>query len=211
MKKSLFLFAAIALMACSCNNENNNDATTTTDKETTAIMNTTMNDLLTRRSVRSYTDEMPPREVIEEICEAGTYAPTGMNRQSPIIIAVTNREVRDQLSRLNAAVMGNDSDPFYGAPVVLVVLADSTTAMTWREDGSLVMGNLMNAAHAKGLGSCWIHRAKEVFETEEGQAILKNLGIDGNLVGIGNCILGYTNGDYPEARPRKENYVYWIE
>ncbi|MCQ2305560.1 MAG: nitroreductase [Bacteroidales bacterium] len=174
-------------------------------------MNTTMDDLLTRRSVRSYTEEMPPREVIEEICQAGTYAPTGMNRQSPIIIAVTNREMRDQLSRLNAAVMGSDSDPFYGAPVVLVVLADSTAAMTWKEDGSLVMGNLLNAAHAKGLGSCWIHRAKEVFETEEGKAILANLGIEGNFVGIGNCILGYTNGDEPEARPRKENYVYWIE
>ena len=174
-------------------------------------MNNTMNDLLTRRSVRSYTDEMPPREVIEEICKAGTFAPTGMNRQSPIIIAVTNREVRDQLSRLNAAVMGGDNDPFYGAPVVLVVLADSTAAMTWHEDGSLVMGNLLNAAHAQGLGSCWIHRAKEVFETEEGKAILKGLGIEGNYVGIGNCILGYIDGDYPEARPRKENYVYWIE
>lgn len=211
MKKSLFLIAAIALMTCSCDNKSNNVETTETNNETQTVMNTTMNDLLTRRSVRSYTDEIPPREVIEEICKAGTYAPTGMNRQSPIIIAVTNREVRDQLSRLNAAVMGGDNDPFYGAPVVLVVLADRSAAMTWHEDGSLVMGNLMNAAHAKGLGSCWIHRAKEVFETEEGQAILKSLGIEGDFVGIGNCILGYVDGDYPEARPRKENYVYWIE
>ncbi|MBR3698257.1 MAG: nitroreductase [Bacteroidales bacterium] len=177
-------------------------------------MNTTMNDLLTRRSVRSYTDEVPPMEVIEEICKAGTYAPTGMNRQAPIIIAVTNREVRDRLSKLNASVFGpdNDSDPFYGAPVVLVVLADTTAAPTWKEDGSLVMGNLLNACHAKGLGSCWIHRAKEVFEMEEGKAILRDLGIDDTkYVGIGNCILGYTAGDYPEARPRKENYVYWIK
>lgn len=200
--------AIIALPSC-CNKAEETEATET--NTTPITMNTTMEDLLTRRSVRSYTEEMPPREVIEEICKAGTYAPTGMNRQSPIIIAVTNREVRDQLSRLNAAVMGSDSDPFYGAPVVLVVLADSTAAMTWKEDGSLVMGNLLNAAHAKGLGSCWIHRAKEVFETEEGKAILANLGIEGNFVGIGNCILGYTNGDEPEARPRKENYVYWIE
>ena len=114
-----------------------------------------------------------------------------MNRQAPIIIAVTNREVRDRLSKLNAAVFGpdNDMDPFYGAPVVLVVLADTTAAMTWKEDGSLVMGNLLNAAHAKGLGSCWIHRAKEVFATEEGKAILRDLGIDDTkYVGIGNCI-----------------------
>lgn len=172
-----------------------------------------MENLLTRRSVRQYTAEIPPKEVIEEICKAGTYAPTGMNKQSPIIIAVTNRELRDSLSRMNARVMGNDSiDPFYGAPVVLVVLADKDTSHTYLEDGSLVMGNLMNAAHAKGLGSCWIHRAKEVFETEEGKAILTDLGIDADkYVGIGNCILGYVNGDYPEARPRKENYVYWIE
>ena len=197
--------AIIALPSC-CNKTEETEANTTP-----ITMNTTMDDLLTRRSVRSYTEEMPPHEVIEEICKAGTYAPTGMNRQSPIIIAVTNREVRDQLSRLNAAVMGGDGDPFYGAPVVLVVLADSTAAMTWKEDGSLVMGNLLNAAHAKGLGSCWIHRAKEVFETEEGKTILANLGVEGNFVGIGNCILGYTNGDEPEARPRKENYVYWIE
>ena len=177
-------------------------------------MNTTMQDLLTRRSVRSYTDEVPPRELIEEICKAGTYAPTGMNKQAPIIVAVTNCEVRDRLSQLNAAVFGPDfdSDPFYGAPVVLVVLADSSAARTWLEDGSLVMGNLLNAAHAKGLGSCWIHRAKEVFETEEGKAILTELGIDAEkYVGIGNCILGYVKGDYPEAKPRKENYVYWIE
>ena len=210
MKKSIFVIATLVLLVCSCCNSKQDNENTTT--ETT--MNTTMQDLLTRRSVRSYTDEVPPREVIEEICQAGTYAPTGMNRQAPIIVAVTNREVRDRLSQLNAGVFGkdNDMDPFYGAPVVLVVLADTTAAFTWKEDGSLVMGNLLNAAHAKGLGSCWIHRAKEVFETEEGKAILTELGIDANkYVGIGNCILGYVKGDYPEAKPRKENYVYWIE
>ena len=173
--------------------------------------NIAMENLLTRRSVRQYTAEVPPMEVIEEICKAGTYAPTGMNRQSPIIIAVTNKELRDSLSRMNARVMGNDSiDPFYGAPVVLVVLADKNVH-TCVEDGSLVMGNLMNAAHAKGLGSCWIHRAKEVFETEEGKQILKDLGIEGDYVGVGNCILGYTDGEYPEAKPRKENWVYWVK
>ena len=173
--------------------------------------NIAMENLLTRRSVRQYTAEVPPMEVIEEICKAGTYAPTGMNRQSPIIIAVTNKELRDSLSRMNARVMGNDSiDPFYGAPVVLVVLADKNVH-TYVEDGSLVMGNLMNAAHAKGLGSCWIHRAREVFETEEGKQILKDLGIEGDYVGVGNCILGYTDGEYPEAKPRKENWVYWVK
>ena len=198
------IITALALIMTSCCGEK---------QQSTETMNTTMEDLLTRRSIRSYTDEMPPMEVIEEICKAGTYAPTGMNKQSPIIIAVTNREVRDKLSKLNAGVFGkdNDIDPFYGAPVVLVVLADRSASFTWMEDGSLVMGNLLNAAHAKGLGSCWIHRAKEVFETEEGKAILAELGIEGDYVGIGNCILGYVKGDYPEARPRKENYVYWIK
>ena len=215
MKRLCFIFAlAVFAAVSSCGNKTTESSDNQSNLETTneTTMNTTMQDLLTRRSIRSYTDQIPPKEVIEEICEAGTYAPTGMNRQAPIIIAVTNREVRDEMSRLNAAVMGADNDPFYGAPVVLVVLADSTAAMTWKEDGSLVMGNLLNAAHAKGLGSCWIHRAKEVFETEEGKAILTELGIDANkYVGIGNCILGYVNGDYPEAKPRKANYVYWVE
>ena len=208
MKNVIFnslIIIALALAMTSCCGEK--------ETQNTGKMNTTMEDLLTRRSIRSYTDEIPPMEVIEEICKAGTYAPTGMNKQSPIIIAVTNREVRDKLSKLNAGVFGkdNDMDPFYGAPVVLVVLADTNAAFTWKEDGSLVMGNLLNAAHAKGLGSCWIHRAKEVFETEEGKAILADLGIKGDYVGIGNCILGYVKGDYPQARPRKENYVYWIK
>ena len=163
-----------------------------------------------RRSVRVYRPEQITDEELKAVLEAGTYAPTGMNRQSPIIIAVTNRELRDHLSQLNAAVMGADNDPFYGAPVVLVVLADKNVH-TYVEDGSLVMGNLMNAAHALGLGSCWIHRAREVFESEEGKQILADLGIEGDYVGIGNCILGYVDGDYPEAKPRKENWVYWVK
>ena len=194
MKKFTFVVALALIISGCCNKDASTGSASNCSNENTkeeTTMNTTMQDLLTRRSIRSYTDEVPPREVIEEICKAGTYAPTGMNRQAPIIIAVTNREVRDEMSRLNAAVMGADNDPFYGAPVVLVVLADSTAAMTWKEDGSLVM---------------------EVFETEEGKAILAGLGIDTTkYVGIGNCILGYVKGDYPEARPRKENYVYWIE
>ena len=165
--------------------------------------------LLTRRSIRQYKQDSIPEEVLNNILEAGTYAPTGMNKQAPIIIAVTNREMRDRLSKMNAAMMGADNDPFYGAPVVLVVLAnkDVRTAVY---DGSLVMGNLMLAAHEMGVGSCWIHRAKEMFESEEGKAILKDLGIEGNYEGIGNCILGYADCPAPEARPRKENYVYYI-
>ncbi len=208
MKKQFFAMLGLAVVMCLSCQPKTEEAAAPVENDNNK--NTTMEDLMTRRSVRSYTDEIPPVEVIEEICKAGTYAPTGMNKQSPIIIAVTNREIRDRLSKLNAQVMGSDKDPFYGAPVVLVVLADRQ-AHTYLEDGSLVMGNLLNAAHAKGLGSCWIHRAKEVFETEEGKKILADLGIEGDYVGIGNCILGYTDGDYPEPSPRKENWVYWIK
>lgn len=163
-----------------------------------------------RRSVRSYSDRMPAREAIERVCKAASYTATGMNGQSPVIVAVTNKALRDKLSAMNAAVMGRDADPFYGAPVVLVVLADKSRP-TYIYDGSMVMGNLMLAAHAEGLSSCWIHRAKEVFATEEGKAILKELGIEGDYEGIGNCILGYAAGDYPNAAPRKENWVVWAE
>ncbi|MBR2779997.1 MAG: nitroreductase [Eubacteriaceae bacterium] len=173
-------------------------------------MGEVFDNMLSRRSIRKFTDEMVPDEVIEKIIQAGTYAPTGMGKQSPIIIAVTNREVRDKLSVLNASVMGGKGDPFYGAPVVLVVLADKSIP-TYLYDGSLVMGNLMLAAHDLGVGSCWIHRAKEEFASEEGKAILKELGIEGDYEGIGNCILGYADGPEPEAKPRKENYAYWIK
>ena len=169
-----------------------------------------MNNLLTRRSIRKYKSDMLPREVIEKIIEAGTYAPTGKNQQSPIIVAVTNKALRDRMSVLNAAVLGIDSDPFYGAPVVLVVLAERSNP-NHVYDGSLVMGNLMLAAHAMGVGSCWINRAREVFDSDEGKAILRDLGIEGDYEGIGNCMLGYVDGEVPPARPRKENWVYWAE
>ena len=169
-----------------------------------------MNNLLTRRSIRKYKPDMLPREVIEKIIEAGTYAPTGKNQQSPIIVAVTNKALRDRMSALNAAVLGMDSDPFYGAPVVLVVLAERSNP-NHVYDGSLVMGNLMLAAHAMGVGSCWINRAREVFDSDEGKAILRDLGIEGDYEGVGNCILGYADCEQPQARPRKENWVYWVE
>ena len=169
-----------------------------------------MQNLLTRRSVRKYKPDMVPQEKLEKILEAGTYAATGMGRQSPIILAVTDKTMRDRLSKMNAAIMGSDNDPFYGAPVVLVVLADKNVP-TYIYDGSLVMGNLMNAAHAEGIASCWIHRAKEEFNSEEGKKILQDLGITGDYEGIGHCILGYADGDEPAAKPRKENYVYSVK
>lgn len=169
-----------------------------------------LENMKTRRSIRKFKSTMIPKETIEKIIEAGTYAATGMNRQSPIIIAVTNKELRDSLSKQNAAVMGSDSDPFYGAPVVLIVLADKSKP-TYIYDGSLVIGNLMNAAHACGISSCWIHRAKEEFESEEGKALLKKLGIEGDFEGIGHCVLGYADCEQPKASARKENYVYWVE
>ena len=174
-------------------------------------MTETMNQMLTRRSIRRYEDKSVPREVLERIIGAGTYAATGMNRQSPIIVAVTDKETRDQLSRLNAKIMGADMDPFYGAPVVLIVLADKSMP-TYVYDGSLVMGNLMLAAHSLGIGSCWIHRAKEEFESTEGREILRSLGIEDEYEGIGHCVLGYSAQEGPVAAPpRKADYVYWIK
>lgn len=173
-------------------------------------MNEIIQAMKERRSCRKYQDTMIPKEDLEEIIEAGLYATSGMGKQSPIIVAVTNKEVRDELSKMNASAMGSENDPFYGAPVVLIVLADKPVR-TEVYDGSLVMGNLMLAADAKGIGSCWIHRAKEEFESEEGKEILKSLGIEGDYEGIGHCILGYADGPAPKAAPRKDSYVYHID
>ena len=173
-------------------------------------MSEVINNMKTRRSIRKYKPDMIPEDVLNRIIEAGTYAATGMGKQSPIIIAVTNKEIRDRFSKMNAEIMGVDSDPFYGAPVVLIVLADKARP-TYVYDGSLVMGNLMLAAHAEGIGSCWIHRAKEEFESAEGKAFLKSLGIEGDYEGIGHCVLGYTDGEESKAMPRKENYVYCVK
>lgn len=172
----------------------------------------TLEAIKTRRSVRAYKPDMPAKELIEQVIEAGIWAPTGMGRQSPIIVAVTNKELRDELSQMNAKTFGKPGmDPFYGAPVVLVVLADKSMP-TNVYDGSLVMGSMMLAAHDLGLSSCWIHRAKEEFESERGKEILKALGVEGDYEGIGHCILGYAADDAaPVAKPRKENWVYWAE
>lgn len=175
-----------------------------------SVMSRVFENILTRRSVRSYKPDMVSREDIEKIVKAGMFAATGRGAQSPIIIAVTNKELRDKLSKLNAEIMGTPgTDPFYGAPVVLVVLANKERA-TYLYDGSLVIGNMMLEAHDLGLGSCWIHRAKEEFETDMGKDLLKSLGIEGEYEGIGHCIVGYAKGEAPKAAPRKTDYVYYI-
>lgn len=175
-------------------------------------MNEMIEVLCKRTSTKVFNSEkIVEEEKLDQIIKAGTYAPSGMNKQSAIIVAITNKEMRDKIARMNAEVMGSTRDPFYGAPVVLVVLANKDVG-TYLYDGSLVMGNLLNAAHALGVGSCWIHRAKEVFETKEGKEILQSLGIEGNYEGIGNCILGYPkDGVKSVVKPRKENYVYEIK
>ena len=173
-------------------------------------MNDVLETIKSRRSIRKYKSDMVPQDKLEKIIEAGTYAATGMGKQSPIIVAVTNKELRDRLSAMNAKIMGVNSDPFYGAPVVLIVLADKNRP-TYLYDGSLVMGNLMLEAEAQGIGSCWIHRAKEELESEEGKEILKSLGIEGDYEGIGHCVLGYADGPAPKAAPRKDSYVYYVK
>lgn len=161
----------------------------------------------TRRSIRRYKSDMVPDELLDKIIEAGLYAASGMNRQSTIILKITDKALRDELSRMNAAGMGRDSDPFYGAPAVLVVLA-SKDIPTYIYDGSLAMGNMMLEAHELGLGSCWIHRAKEEFSSAEGRALLEKLGVKGNYEGIGHLIVGYADGDYPAAPPRNPGRVF---
>lgn len=175
-------------------------------------MNETMNNILTRRSIRKYTPEMPKREDLEQIIRAGLYAASGKGGQSSIIVAVTDRALRDRLMEMNRKIGGwaEGFDPFYGAPAVLLVLAKKNTPFTVA-DGSLSMGNMMLAAHALGLGSCWINRAKEAFDTEEGKALLRELGIEGEYEGVGHCIVGYPDGPAPEPKPRAEGRVFWVE
>lgn len=172
-------------------------------------MNETIKNLIERRSCRKYSTTQIKNDELNSVLKAGEYAPTGMGRQSPIIVVLQNKSTIDRLSQLNAKIMGKDEDPFYGAPTVLVVLADKNIG-TCIEDGSIVLGNLMNAAYSLGLGSCWIHRAKEEFETDEGKELLKEWNIPENYVGIGHCILGYPE-EKSEAKPRKEDYIRFIK
>lgn len=175
-------------------------------------MNKTLTDILTRRSVRCFDPErMPTDEQIATIVECGKFAANGMGFQHTKMIVITRRDVRDRLSRMNAAILGTQSDPFYGAPAVIMVLAKAD----WRNrvyDGSLVMGNLMLAAQAIGVDSIWIHRAKEECESEEGRELLRSVGIDPDeWEGIGHCALGFRKGEVPAPKPRKADFVHWIK
>ena len=173
-------------------------------------MANTLEDLKTRRSCRSYEPRQITEEELQQVLEAGTYAPTGMGKQSPVIVAVQDKDAIETLRKMNAAILGApEADPFYGAPTVLVVLADRSRP-TYLYDGSCVMANLLNAAHAVGLGSCWIHRAREEFDSDEGKALLKQWGVEGDYEGIGHCILGYRADAEPAPAPRKDNYVHYV-
>ncbi len=175
-------------------------------------MNVVIKAIKERRSIRSFKSDPVPKGLLDEIAEAGTYAASGRGSQGVIIVAVTNRQLRDELSEQNRMIggWGEGFDPFYGAPAILIVLADKSRP-TCIYDGSLVMGEMMLAAHSLGLGSCWIHRAKEEFESEKGKAFLRSLGIDGDYEGIGHCAVGYYDGDNPQPAPRKENRIFFVE
>ena len=175
-------------------------------------MNEVIKAMKERRSIRKFKAEMPPKADLEQIVEAGLYAANGRGKQAVITIAVTDKELRDKLSAVNNEIMGGPegNDPFYGAPAILIVLANKEVP-TAPYDGSLVMGNLMLAAHSLGLGSIWIHRAKEEFEMPEYQKLLKDLGIEGEWEGIGHCAVGYIDGVNPAAAPRNDGRVFWVE
>lgn len=185
-------------------------------------MNTAaLENMKARRSCRAFSSEMPAKDLLEKICEAGTWAPTGHGKQSPLIVAITRKDLRDRLSEMNARIWNElkvqrgetpnkNFDPFYGAPVVLLVLADRDIR-TYLYDGCAVLTNLANAAEAVGLASCWIHRAKEEFDSEEGKQILTELGIEGDYEGIDHLVVGYPAKPIPSPLPRKADYVRWVE
>lgn len=166
--------------------------------------------LKTRRSVKKYQSKKVEHELIEKIVEAGLFAASGKNIQCTKILVVEDEKLVRKLGEMNASILHVDFDPFYGAPVVIVVFADRN-CLTHVEDGSLVMGNLMIEAHSLGVDSCWIHRAKEMFETSLGREIVRKLGIPDEYIGIGNCILGYFDGSYPNTPKRKENRVIYVK
>ena len=176
-------------------------------------MNEVMKALLDRRSIRQYEDKAVPAELIEQIVEAGLHAPSSMGKQNSKIVVITNKELIHELSVVNNEIGGwpEGNDPVYGAPVVLLVLGYNGMGKQ-KYDGSVIMENLMLAAHSLGLGSCWIHRAKEQMETPVGKKILDTLGLSADeWEGIGNCIIGYPKGEAPKAAARKEDRVYHID
>ena len=169
-------------------------------------MNECIKTLLSRRSIRKFRPEQIKEDELKTILEAGMYAPSGANQQSALFVVVQDRETLKKLSAMNAAVLGKNIDPYYGAPTVILVFADRSK-VTPIEDGTLALGNMFNAAASLGIGSCWVHRARQMFETDEGKDLLKKWGVTGDYTGVGSCILGYPEGDHPKAAPRKDNYV----
>ena len=171
-------------------------------------MNETTKVLCERRSVRSFTDKQVPKDILEEILKCGCYAPSGMSMQSAVIVAIQDKDLIDKIAKINASIMGRDTNPFYGAPTLIVVLAKKDIP-THVKDGSSVITNILNAAFSLGVDSCWIDRAKETFETEAGKNLLKSWGLDESYEGVGNVILGYRDGELPKVKPRKENYIIY--
>jgi nitroreductase len=172
-------------------------------------MNETMTTLLNRRSIRTFKPEQITDEELNAVLEAGKYAPSGANQQAALFIVVQERTTRETLSRMNQAVKASDSDPYYGAPTIVLVLADRSK-VTPVEDAALALGNMFNAAYSLGLGSCWVHRERQMFESAEGKALLKEWGVEGDYVGVGSCILGYPDGEHPQAAPRKDDFVVMV-
>lgn len=174
-------------------------------------MNETMKTLLDRRAIRKYKTEQITDEELNTVLEAGKFSPSGANQQSALFIVVQNKVVRDKITKMNASVMGRgDGDPYYGAPTVILVLADKSK-VTPVEDASLALGNMFNAAYSLGLGTCWVHRTKQMFESEEGKALLKEWGVEGDYIGVGSCTLGYPDCENPKAAPRKDNFVVMVK
>lgn len=171
-------------------------------------MNETLKVLTTRRSVRKFKSDPIPAETLDDILRAGMYAPTGMGKQSPVVIVITDPKVRAEVSKLNAEIAGREGDPFYGAPVVLLVAAEKRPTDVY--DGSCVISNIMNAAWSLGVGSCWIHRAKEELESDWGKDLLAKLGVNGEYVGVGHVALGYPDGEIAPPKPRKSDWIYRI-
>ncbi len=169
-------------------------------------MNETIKTLLERRSIRKFRSEQIKEEELKAILEAGMYAPSGANQQSALFVVIQDKETLEKISTMNAAVLGKQIDPYYNAPTVILVFADKSK-VTPVEDASLALGNMFNAAASLGIGSCWVHRTKQMFETEEGKDLLRKWGITGDYIGVGSCILGYPEGSHPKAAPRKDNFV----
>jgi nitroreductase len=173
-------------------------------------MNESIKTLLNRRSIRKFKPEQIKADELNAVLEAGKYAPSGANQQSPLFIVVQNKAMREKITKLNAAVLGKDIDPYYGAPTVIIVLADKTK-VTPVEDASLALGNMFNAAYSLGLGSCWVHRTKQMFESVEGKALLRKWGVEGDYIGVGSCVVGYPDCEHPKPAPRKDNFVVMVK